>query len=109
MNNAALFPRIPNYRIEKLLGRGGMADVYLGVQENLDRPVAIKILAPELLRDENFAKRFIKEAQTAAKLSYPVIMHVYDVGQTEGAPYIVMEYLPCGSLKEAIQKGMSPE
>ncbi len=86
-------PQIPGYRIDKKIGQGGMADVYLGVQENLDRQVAIKILLPALFRDQQFAIRFLKEARTAAKMVHPNIITIHDVGEAEGSHYIVMEYL----------------
>jgi len=86
-------PEIPGYRIIRKLGQGGMADVYLGMQENLDREVAIKILVPSLFRDERFATRFIKEAQTAARLAHPNIITIHDVGQVGDTYYIVMEHL----------------
>lgn len=90
-------PHIPGYQVIRKLGHGGMADVYLGIQESLDRKVAIKVMDPSLLRDDQFAQRFIKEAQTAAKLAHPHIITIHDVGETEGErsvyQYIVMEYL----------------
>lgn len=100
-------PDIPGYTIEKKLGQGGMADVYLGVQMKLARKVAIKILDPLLLRDGQFAKRFIKEAQTAAGLIHPNIITIHDVGEVADGPhtyyYIVMEYLQ-ESLKDRLHK-----
>ncbi len=96
-------PQIPGYRIIERLGRGGMADVYLGIQEKLDRKVAIKVMAAALFRDEQFSKRFIKEAQTAAKLVHPGIVTIHDVGQLEETHYIVMEYLE-DSLKNRIKQ-----
>lgn len=86
-------PEIPGYKIIRKLGQGGMADVYLGMQENLEREVAIKILVPALFRDERFATRFIKEAQTAARLAHPNIITIHDVGQVGDTYYIVMEHL----------------
>lgn len=92
------FPKIPGHKILKKLGQGGMADVYLGVQEKLDRQVAIKVLSPHLFRDEQFSTRFVKEAQTAAKLTHPNIITIHDVGDAREAGgnhiyYIVMEFL----------------
>ncbi len=98
-------PSIPGYRIEKEIGSGGMATVYLGVQEKLNRRTAIKVLEPLLLKDPNFAKRFLKEAETAANLSHPGIVHIYDVGRSENYYYMVMEYLEGGSIKDRIQRG----
>lgn len=89
----SVLPEIPGYKIIRKLGHGGMADVYLGMQENLEREVAIKVLAPFLFRDDRFATRFIKEAQTAARLAHPNIITIHDVGNVEDSYYIVMEYL----------------
>ncbi|MCP4151878.1 MAG: serine/threonine protein kinase, partial [bacterium] len=86
-------PQIPGYRMDRKLGQGGMADVYLGVQENLEREVAIKILIPSLFRDKQFALRFIKEAQTAAQLIHPNIITIHDIGRVGDTYFIVMEYL----------------
>ncbi len=86
-------PEIPGYRIDKVLGQGGMSTVYLGFQENLKREVAIKILAPEMFQDEQYLRRFLNEARTASKLSHPNIVTIHDVGQVEDHCYIVMERL----------------
>jgi serine/threonine protein kinase len=96
-------PQIPGYRLIRKLGHGGMADVYLGVQENLQREVAIKVLVSSLFRDEQFSLRFIKEAQTAAKLSHPNIITIHDIGQVGDTYFIVMEYLH-ESLNDRIKK-----
>jgi serine/threonine protein kinase len=101
-------PQIPGYRIIRKLGQGGMADVYLGFQEKLAREVAIKVLDPLLLRDAQFAKRFIKEAQTAAQLVHPNIITIHDVGVVKDSEhhyyYIVMEFL-AESLSERLKQG----
>jgi serine/threonine protein kinase len=86
-------PEIPGYRIEKELGQGGMARVFLGVQENLKREVAIKILIPEMVQDKQYLQRFLNEAHTASKLSHPNIVTIHDVGQVGQYCYIVMERL----------------
>jgi len=96
-------PQIPGYRLIRKLGHGGMADVYLGVQENLQREVAIKVLVSSLFRDEQFSLRFIKEAQTAARLSHPNIITIHDIGQIGDTYFIVMEYLH-ESLNDRIKK-----
>ncbi|HDP95476.1 MAG TPA: serine/threonine protein kinase, partial [Candidatus Aminicenantes bacterium] len=98
-------PQIPGYRIEEELGKGGMADVYLAVQENLERRVAIKVLLPALFRDESLAHRFLREARTAAGFKHPHIVDIYDVGRDELSHYIIMEYLPGGSLSDRIKQG----
>lgn len=98
------FPQIPGYIIKKKLGEGGMAQVYLAFQENLEREVAIKVLDPLLLKDEQILKRFNNEAQTAAKLNHLNIISIYDVGQSDDTYYIIMEYL-----KESLRDRMKPE
>ncbi|MCP4213770.1 MAG: protein kinase [bacterium] len=86
-------PEIPGYKIEKELGQGGMAAVYLGLQENLNREVAIKILNPEMFQDSQCLQRFLNEAHTASNLNHPNIVTIHDVGQADGICYIVMERL----------------
>ena len=90
------------YRIEALIGRGGMADVYLGHDLSLDRQVAVKMLRPDLARDPQFQGRFRREAQSSASLNHHNIVGVYDTGRTDvedaqhteiKTPYIVMEYI----------------
>ncbi len=102
------FPEIPGYKFIKLIGRGGMADVYLAVQQKLDRMVAIKVLLPEVFRSQVSLKRFLREAKTLSRLVHPNIITVYDVGRVGESYYIVMEYLQ-DSLKERIRsKGKMP-
>ncbi len=82
------------YRIESLLGRGGMGAVYLATNEDLGRHVAIKVLLPQFAKDETLLKRFRQEARTAAAIGHPGIVDVLDLGTTEdGSPFIVMEAL----------------
>ena len=89
---------LPGYRIVRILGRGGMATVYLAVQESLGREVALKLLAPKLAEDPIAAERFIREARTAAQLEHHHIVGVHDVGKHEGQPYLSMEYMPRDSI-----------
>jgi serine/threonine protein kinase len=93
MDDKVNFPEIPGYQIIKKIGRGGMADVYLGVQETLNRQVAIKILNPGMIQNEQLLQRFINEAQTASRLEHPNIVTIHDVGQIDKHCYIVMEFL----------------
>ena len=102
-------PQIPGYRIERILGKGATATVYLAIQESLDRRVALKILSAQLVKDPAFNKRFIKEGKTVARLAHPHIVTVYDTGSHQAVFYIAMEYLECGSLKERIKAGLTPE
>ncbi len=94
---------IPGYEIDKKIGSGGMADVYLGHQISVDRPVAIKIMSSALAVDETFAKRFVKEANVGS-LSHQNIITVYDAGKIEDNHYIIMEYIDGGDLATLIAK-----
>ncbi|HCC33362.1 MAG TPA: Stk1 family PASTA domain-containing Ser/Thr kinase [Clostridiales bacterium] len=98
------------YRLLERIGGGGMATVYRGEDVLLGRKVAVKLLKPQLVVDEDFASRFRHEARAAASLSHSNIVSVYDVGQEDGTPYIVMEYVEGMTLKDLIrQKGrLSP-
>jgi len=93
---------IDRYRIVSELGRGGMAVVYRAVDTLLDRNVAIKIILPEFNEDGRLVKRFNREAKTLAKLSHANIVKILDFGTFEGNPYLVMEYIPGGTLKSQI-------
>lgn len=102
------FPTIPGYRIKKKLGQGGMANVYLGVQENLSRMVAIKVLSTGMFHNRRLSKRFLTEARMLSRLNHPNIVTIHEVGQADNCYFIVMEYLQ-DSLKEKIKKhGMDP-
>src|SRR5215210_3416638 len=91
------------YDVVRPLGSGGMGEVYLARDRVLGRDVALKVLRRQYAGDEEFAKRFKREAMSAASLSHPNIVQVYDRGKTEeGASYIAMEYVPGGTLKERI-------
>jgi len=95
----AHMPDIPGFQVSRRLGSGGMSYVYLGVQESLNRQVAIKIISPIALKDEVSKVRFEREARTIAKLQHPVIVDIYEVGRTDlGLLYYVMPYLPRGNL-----------
>ncbi|MCP5424145.1 MAG: protein kinase [Gammaproteobacteria bacterium] len=100
---------IPGYRLEGELGRGGMATVYLATQESLHRQVAIKIIRPSLVKDEEFTKRFLREGRLIAHLSDPRIVTVFDIGSYEDLYYLSMEYLPGGNLSERVNEGLSLE
>ncbi|UCH94313.1 MAG: protein kinase [Candidatus Aminicenantes bacterium] len=96
-----MFPEIPGYKIEKKIGESSMTEVYLGVQEDLERNVAIKVLNPVLFQDKTLAERFMKEAREATKFVHPNIADIPEVGETNDLHYIVMEYLP-ESLRDKI-------
>src|SRR5262245_43294585 len=90
------------YLLVRKLGTGGMANVYLAEDQELDRRVAIKMLDDRHAQDEQFVERFRREARNAAGLSHPNIVSIYDRGQAEGTYYIAMEYLDGRTLKELV-------
>jgi eukaryotic-like serine/threonine-protein kinase len=92
------------YRLERKIGSGGMADVYLAVDESLGRQVAIKILSDRYASDAGFVERFRREASAAASLNHPNIVAVYDRGEAEGTYYIAMEFLDGPTLKDEITR-----
>src|SRR5215213_8450617 len=93
------------YDVVRPLGSGGMGEVYLARDRVLGRDVALKVLRKQYAGDDEFAERFKREAKSAASLSHPNIIQVYDRGETEeGASYIAMEYVPGGTLKERISR-----
>src|SRR5689334_10654026 len=91
------------YEIQRELAQGGMAEVYLGHDRLLDRPVALKALFPEYAREPSFVERFRREAQAAANLNHPNIVAIYDWGQETGTYFIVMEYVEGRSLRDVIR------
>ncbi|CAN5474271.1 Stk1 family PASTA domain-containing Ser/Thr kinase [soil metagenome] len=90
------------YRVDAHMAEGGMASVYRGHDLRLDRPVALKIMRPDLARDIDFVARFQREARSAAKLSHPHVVSVYDQGEDEGLVYLVMELVTGRNLREII-------
>ena len=93
------------YRLGELLGRGGMADVYDGLDLRLQRAVAVKLLRPEMVARDDVRTRFEAEARAAAGLSHPNAVAVFDTGEHEGVPYLVMERLPGTTLADRIAEG----
>ena len=93
------------YEIDGELGRGGMAEVRAGTDLRLRRPIAVKFLLPEMAAREDIRRRFEAEARTAASLSHPHAVAVFDTGEHEGLPYIVMERLPGETLADRIAAG----
>jgi len=90
---------------QKLIGKGAWGEVYLGRQKSLNRPVAIKILKKELTSDEDFVKRFRREAETLAKLIDEHIIQVYSAGEYEGSYYFIMEYVQGQPLSKLVEQG----
>src|SRR5574341_1168378 len=91
------------YQIIEEIGHGGMADVYRAIQSSIRREVAIKVLPAHFLQDRTFLERFNREVQVIAALQNPRILPVYDYGEHNGLPYIVMAYMPGGTLSDIIR------
>ncbi|KYG35336.1 Stk1 family PASTA domain-containing Ser/Thr kinase [Alkalihalobacillus trypoxylicola] len=91
------------YEVKEIIGGGGMANVYQALDVILDRYVAVKVLQPQFSSDEQFIKRFRREAQAATSLAHENIVNIYDVGEEGDTYYIVMEYVKGQTLKELIQ------
>lgn len=92
--------QLGEYTLLRRLGRGGMADVYLATQASLNRQVALKVLKPDLARDESYVQRFHREAQAAAALVQSNIVQIYEVGEAEGYHFIAQEYVQGRNLKQ---------
>ena len=97
------------YRLEHLLGRGGMASVWLAHDEVLARPVAVKVLSDSIAADPEYLARFQREAQVAARLTHPNLVNVFDFSATEERPYLVMEFVEGGNLADRLASGMPVE
>jgi predicted Ser/Thr protein kinase len=95
---------IPGYRIVRILGKGGMATVYLAVQQIFERQVALKVMSTTLAEDPSFGQRFLREARIVSQLVHPNIITVYDVGVHDNAYYLSMEYVDGPDLKQARDK-----
>ncbi len=96
--------QIPGYKLLRTLGEGGMATVYLAMQESLDREVALKVMSPVLAANETFCEQFMKEGRITAKLTHPHLMTVHDIGSHQGVYYLASEYLPAGTLRERMDR-----
>jgi len=109
MESSLIGTRLSKYEIQAEIGRGGMGVVYRGYDPLLDRYVAIKVLAPHLVWQQEFVERFLREARAAARLKHPNIVTIHDVGQQGGRYYFVMEYLEGRTLADVIrQRGPLP-
>ncbi|HEX4669566.1 MAG TPA: PASTA domain-containing protein [Solirubrobacterales bacterium] len=97
------------YRVLRRLGSGGMADVWLAEDTHLQRQVALKVLHRRFAQDREFVERFRREAEAAAGLQHPNIVSVFDRGEFAGTYYIAMQYIEGPTLKELIDRGLTPE
>ena len=93
------------YRIEAMLGRGGMGVVYRATDLSLGRPVALKLIAPELAQDERFRRRFLDESRRAASLEHANVVPIYEAGEADGQLFIAMRYIEGSDLKTALRDG----
>jgi serine/threonine-protein kinase PpkA len=100
--------KISGYRIEKRIGQGGMANVYLAIQESLDRPVALKVLSPDYSDSPEFSKRFLNEGKILASLRHSNIITIHDIGIEDGMHYISMEYVEGKDLKNQLRAWIKP-
>jgi serine/threonine-protein kinase len=97
-----------NCEVQEEIGRGGMASVYKGYQASMNRTVAIKVMAQQYTGEEQFIERFKNESKTIAQLEHAHILPVYDFGEQDGILYIVMRYMPTGTLEDRIKPGGIP-
>jgi serine/threonine protein kinase len=100
----ALVDLVPGYTIQRCIGSGAMGDVYLARQTSLDRPVAIKILPPELAKNQEFVQRFLSEARSAAKLTHENIVASIDAGESRGRYYFIMELIEGATLQDILKR-----
>jgi serine/threonine-protein kinase len=109
-SDARVGTTLAGYRIERLLGRGGMSVVYLAEDVRLDRRVALKLIAPELAADDRFRERFLRESRIAASLDHSNVIPIYEAGEADGVLYIAMRYVEGTSLKAVIarDRALSP-
>src|SRR5215468_9748034 len=96
------------YELLEEIGRGGMATVYRAYQPNVDRFVAVKVIHRSVALDTKSLDRFTREAKLVARLEHPHILPVYDYNGTSDPPYIVMRYLPTGTLKDILEREQLP-
>ena len=99
-----LSSRLGNYTIVRKLGEGAMGAVYEAIQGGLNRKVALKVLSPELTKDEAYLRRFEREAQSAATLAHPNIVTIYENGQDQGHCFISLEFVDGESLGARLQR-----
>ena len=96
------------YRILESIGVGGMAEVYKGYQPSMDRYVAIKVILARFVQDRTFLRRFNREARAVSRLEHAHILPVYDYGESEGRPYLVMRYMSAGTLRDRLSQEPMP-
>jgi len=93
--------RVGRYRVDAVIARGGMGIVYRATDPALERSVALKVIAPELARDEEFRARFVRESRLAAALDHPNVIPVYEAGDEDGALFIAMRFVEGRDLRDS--------
>ncbi len=105
VHDVTAYPRVggelAGYRLERLLGRGGMSVVYLAEDTRLGRKVALKLLAPELAEDERFRERFLRESQLPPRLDHSNVIPIYEAGEADGLLSIAMRYVEGTDLRSS--------
>ena len=92
------------YRVETLVGRGGMGVVYRATDLSLERPVALKLIAPELAEDQRFRTRFLREPKLAASLDHPNVIPIYEAGEDDGQLYLAMRFVEGNDLRTLLNR-----
>src|SRR3954468_7600137 len=104
MAQPELGSQFAGYRIESLVGRGGMGVVYRARQPDLDRTVALKLIAPDALDDAAARERFVSEARHAAAIEHPNVVPIYAVGESDGVAYFAMRYVEGDDLRSRVRR-----
>ncbi len=100
--------RLAHYRVRKLLGQGGMGMVFQAIDTHLDRPVALKVMKPELSQNEEQRRRFLREAKATAALKHDNIVTIYQVGEDRGVVFLAVEFLVGEALDRWLERGKKP-
>src|SRR5262245_10095654 len=100
--------RLAHFKIDKLLGEGGMGQVYLATDLALDRPVALKVLPPAVAHDSGRRHRLIREARAQARINHPNVCHIYFIGEEDDHLFFAMEYVDGESVSALVARGPLP-
>ena len=102
------FEKLGEYKILGELGKGGMGVVYKALQESLDRTVVLKVLPEGLTQNQEYIKRFVREAKSAANMVHPNVIQIYSVGEDKGVHYYAMEFVEGQDLSQRLRSGTQP-
>ena len=106
--DALVGTRLRHFEVKRLLGKGGMGAVYLGTDTSLERPVALKVLAPEIAHDPEVVARFVREARAQARLRHPNVAQIYFIGEDRGLQFFALEFLEGPALDEVVAQRRVP-